>query len=342
MGWALAKAGLYSTAWKSAGKTPGSLKAAQYVCVSVLESIAKALLEEIRVHQDTNQGFAGASSGSYTQTVYTRDLFYKLFHDIKCFGRRVQLSNLDMDVLLKYLSRDLPRISIKDDTIKVNLLATSFANIEPVSEQDRAVAALRQTVHDVVSRIEGLSARIQDCDNKAKEALASKSSNSKTVARYALRSRKLAQTTQESSFDMLANLEQTLVSIDNASSTVDIMASLRQGVTILSSLNQAVGGAEKVAELMDELHDNIGDADEIGREISSLAGNISDAELEDELEQMLVEEKQKEHASTPITESRTESETSIEDTLNSAPKPPQTPPKSKEEDLVDQLSSLQI
>lgn len=350
--WALTKTGLYSSAWKSAGNSPGSLKHMQYVSVSALETAATQLLGAIRLHQDTNQGFAGSGgAGSYTQTVYTKDLFLKLFSKISVDGRKLSFSALDLDVLLRYLSRDLPRVSVKDDTIKVNISAKSFADITPVSEQDRAVANLRQTVHDVILRIDGLSAKIEACDKNAKEALASKRSNSKTVARYALRSRKLAQTTQENALDMLANLEQTLASIDNASSTIDIMASLQQGVGILSSLNRAVGGAEKVAELVDELHDTMADTEEIGREISSLAAGVDEADLEDELEELLKEEQAKEKKrnepskkieAKPEENAQISPNLSVEEQLKTAPKPPQTIPKLTTEDLAEELSQIHI
>lgn len=350
--WALTKTGLYSSTWKSAGNSPGSLKQMQYVSLSALETAATHLLGAIRLHQDSNQGFAGSGgAGSYTQTVYTKDLFYKLFHKISLDGHKFSFSTLDLDILLRYLSRDLPRISIKDDTIKVDISAKSFADITPVSEQDRAVANLRQTVHDVVLRIDGLSTKIEACDKNAKEALASKRSNFKTVTRYALRSRKLAQTTQESALDMLANLEQTLASIDNASSTIDIMTSLQQGVGILSSLNRAVGGAEKVAELVDELHDTMADTDEIGREIRSLAADVDEADLEDELEKMLKEELAKENKKDELSQkveakpeetSQIGSGLSVEEQLKSAPKPPQNVPKVPTEDLAEKLSQIHI
>lgn len=337
----MSKTGLYSTAWKSVGSAPGSLKSIQYVSVDTLETVAKSFLKNIKAHQESNSGFAGSSAGSYTNSVYTKDLFTKLFSKVKCFSRDIELSSTDMNVLLKYLSRDLPRLSIKDDTIKINLAATSFANIEPVSEQDRAVAALKQTIHDIAARIDGLSTRIEECDNKAKTALASKSSHGKTVARYALRSRKLAQTTQVDSFNMLANLEQTLTSIDTATSTVDIMASLKQGVGILSTLNQSVGGAEKVAELVDELQDNIADTDEISREISSLGIQVDEAEIDDEFEQLLAEENKKKNASAEQSDKKPQQ--ALEDVLKSAPLPPkEVPSAEKDDDIADKLSSLQL
>lgn len=364
MSWAFTKTGLYSSAWKSAGNTPGSLKPTQYVSVSVLETVATALLAAIKNHHDINQGFAGSGgAGSYTQTVYTKDLFYSLFSEIEIeikspknlannHNHKTKLSSLDLDVLVRYLSRDRPRLSVKGDTIKINLSATSYADISMVTEQDRAVANLRQTVHDAVLRIDGLSARIAACDTSAKEALASTRSNAKTMARYALRSRKLASTTQVSALDMLEKLEQTLMSIDNASSAVDVMASLRQGVGILASLNQAVGGAEKVAELVDELNDAMADNDEIGREISSLAGGVVDEDaLEEELQQMLLEEqasKEQEEVKRPSpeqeqeVEQEQEQELSVEEQLKTAPKPPQTVPESDTADLVAQLSQIHI
>ena len=114
------------------------------------------------------------------------------------------------------------------------------------------------------------------------------------MAKYALQSKRLAESAQVKCLDMLANLEHVLGSIDHATSHVDIVSALQSGISIVGRLNQAIGGAEKVSELMDQLRDQISESDEIGNEIAQLAGATADEqEIEDELQELEVQENAK-------------------------------------------------
>lgn len=372
--WALSKAGLYNPAWKSSGSSLGSLKQEKYVFVAGVEVISKALLNQLKldITSPTSGRLSknsasqkplheivtfGAPSG-YTRSVFTRDLFYTIYSEVEIppntppynlstkAPRLLELTSHDLDVLLSYLSIDNPKISVSDDVVKVNLNANSLKDLEPISEKDRAVANLRDTVEQVCHRTNVLSVHIDTCDSKIRKILASSSSNKQSLAKSILKSRKLAQQTQDSTLSMLTKLEQTLASIDSAVNNVEIMEALNQGVTILSDLNKQVGGAEKAAQLVDDLDDAIADTEEIGQQIGALASStVDEDQVEDELDQMLKEEQDKNQKEKE--ENKQSSTEVLKNQLDSMPQVPTKPPsdsklEEKEDDIASQMEKLQI
>lgn len=371
--WALQKAGLYNPDWKSAlknGRELGTLKKEKYVSVTALETVATALLNTLErdmesvslievtkrfrgsrgeniLHDSKNKIFTMGTPGGYTRTVFTKDMFYATYSRVTIppravpysqysnKPREIELSPTDLDVLIVYLTKDVPKLSIKDDTIKLQLSVVNERDISPVTEKDRAVANMRSTVEEVIQRVDTLTVHIDSCDQRARQALESKSSNRTSLARYAVRSRKLALQSQEAALGMLTNLEKTLLSIDTAESNTQVMEALQNGVGILNSLNKEIGGAEKVAELMDELDDEMADTEDIGRQIGALASSkIDEGDVDDELEALLKQE-----------QGKTREQPS--DSIPEMPKVPASIPKSspseeeaEEENMITQLEGM--
>lgn len=371
--WALSKTGLYNPTWKSSGSSLGSLKQEQYVYVAGVEAVSKALLNQLKkdITSPSSERLSknsaahpiheivtfGAPSG-YTRSVFTRDLFYTIYSEVeippntppynlsKNTPKSIDLTSHDLDVLLSYLSIDNPKISVSQDVVKVNINSTSAKDLEPISEKDRAVANLRDTVEQVCHRTNALSAHIDTCDSKIRKILASSSSNRQSLAKSILKSRKLAQQTQNATLSMLTKLEQTLASIDSAVSNVDVMEALNQGVSILSDLNKQVGGAEKAAQLVDDLDDAIADTEEIGQQIGALTSSaVDEDQVEDELDQMLKEEQDKKQEKE--NEQKQKSAEDLKNQLNSMPEVPTKLPSTSEsekenDDIASQLEKLQI
>lgn len=299
--WALEKSGLYSGRWMSCERN-GSLKDEKYIIVSVLEDVASRIMRELE--QDQN--------GTYTQTVYTRGLFQDF-----CAGiDGLDLSPTDIDVILVFLDRDLHQISVKQDTIK---LLSDGSKPLVVTEQDRAVANLRQTLHDATNRVDHLTVRIDNILQTVRDAIARKHT---TRAKYALKSKRLAENAQLAALEMVSKLEHTLHSIDTAFTDAEIFSALKDGVGILTGLNQAVGGAEKVVELADELENALSDTDAIQQEIERLTRGtnvVDEDELEEEFEKMLEQETAAKR---------------VGDLLTSAPRPPKTVPEGNQQNEI--------
>ncbi|KAA8913817.1 hypothetical protein TRICI_003099 [Trichomonascus ciferrii] len=272
LSWALNKSGLWDTSWHAGGSTVGTLRDMRYVVVSELTKLADRLVLRIK-----NQ--LAVNSSSYTHSVYTRAMFYELLTE-----EEPGISQVDCDCITRYLSRDRQLLAADSDTIKLCLNRP----LSPVSEQDKAVANLRSTINDISKRVDGLSARIKQCTQRAQTALQDKN---RVLAKYAIQSRKMAQETQAKSLDMLTNLEHVLTQIDSSSGHLETVNALKSGVDILGNLNKAVGGAEKVGDLMDQLRDQTEETDAIGNEISQLTNTVIDEDdIDLELEQLVQQE----------------------------------------------------
>lgn len=274
LSWALNKSGLWDTSWHAGGSTIGTLRDERYVVVSELSKLSDKLILRIKDHLAVN-------SSSYTHSVFTRTMFCQLLAQ-----QEAGLSQVDCDCIIKYLSRDRQLLTTDNDTIKLCLNKP----LSPISEQDKAVANLRSTIDDISKRVDGLSLRIKQCTERAQTALQDKN---RVLAKYAIQSRKMAQETQATSLDMLTNLEHVLTQIDSSSGHLETVNALKSGVDILGSLNKAVGGAEKVGDLMDQLRDQTEETDAIGSEISNLTNTVIDEDdIDQELEQLAQQETQ--------------------------------------------------
>lgn len=335
--WAFEKAGLYDSTWKSAprnGKDVGNLKKEKYVAVLAVDVVAKALLNAIEkdikstsimglvktassttgvsAEEPSNELLVMGTPSGYTRSVFTKNAFYSMYNRVKIppktgpynqsstTPRDIELSELDLDVLLVYLSKDKHKLSIKNNIIKVQLSAENEKEISPISEKDEAVANMKSTIEEIVKRVNALSTHVDSCDKKARTALSSKSSNRQSIAKYAIKSRRLAQEAQDSALKLLSNLEKTLLSIDTATNNMQVMGALETGVDILRSLNKEIGGAEKITELVDELGDEMADTEDIEKRLGSLAvSKVSEEDLDEELEAMLKQEQKKESVTKP-------------------------------------------
>lgn len=300
LSWALNKSGLWDTSWHAGGNTIGTLRDEKYVVVCELTKLTDKLVLRIKEQLAVNPS-------SYTHSVFTRAMFCELLSE-----QEPSLSQVDCDCIIKYLSRDRQLLAADSDTVKLCLNKT----LSPISEQDKAVANLRSTINEISRRVEGLSVRIKQCTVRAQSALQDKN---RVLAKYAIQSRKMAKETQASSLDMLTNLEHVLTQIDSSSGHMETVNALKSGVDILGRLNKAVGGAEKVGDLMDQLRDQTDETDAIGNEISQLTNTVIDEDdIDQELEQL----------------ARQETKTQLK---NLSPAPNKEPQAQEEDEHIDHL-----
>jgi charged multivesicular body protein 7 len=95
---------------------------------------------------------------------------------------------------------------------------------------------------------------------------------------------------------MLAQLEQVYTNIERAADQVEIVRIMEASTAVLKGLHAEVGGAERVEQVVEELREEMGNVDEVGKIIAE-AGDpslvVDDEEVDDELEAMEREEKEK-------------------------------------------------
>ncbi|ANB11235.1 hypothetical protein AWJ20_4038 [Sugiyamaella lignohabitans] len=294
--WVLSYTKVWDSSWKSIGPKAelGTLKKEKYISIQALETIGNAIWANL----ENEHGI----TASYTNGVFTKEMLTSLLSEVSVTKKihntvqtsRVLLSPTDIEVVLKYLVRDKNKLISDGQIYKVN-----SRNASPlITQKDIAIANLRSTILQVTDRVNGLSDQIADCDLKARNALERKN---KPVAVYALKSKKLAESSQVKALDMLSNLELLVGKIDDATDQAEIVSALSSGAEILTTLNSTIGGAEKVGDLMDQLRDQADETDEIGREISSMVGrSVDEDEVESELDLMLAEERQKQLDKLPV------------------------------------------
>jgi len=205
------------------------------------------------------------------------------------------LSTTDFDILLRYLSRDKPCLSMSSSTIK--LKSTSESTPQPITQQDTDIANLRTLINALEIQVSALTDRITTLDISAREAVAAK----RTIqAKSALRSKKLAETTLHTRSATLSQLEETYTAIQTAADQVAIVSAMSASANVLKSLHAEVGGTEGVEEVVDRLRDEMENVDEVGRVLNEANTSKVDEEDVDEefaaMERADKEKREKEEA----------------------------------------------
>lgn len=278
--WALSKTGLYDPSFHSGHA--GYLQNQKYVLIKQLDTYSTMVLDCLRK--------TSGVSTIYSRSVFTPELFDSLITSAlrQYYGQSASLlTEDDFKCIMKYLTRDKRYFSMNTEGIIKIIDLSAPDRISEITERDRAVASLRSTIAQVSNRVDRLSDSIKSSRAKATKALESKN---KTLAKYALRSSKMEEHAQEKALEMLENLESVLSKIDEASDQVDVVNTLQSGVQLLGTLNETVGGAERVGDLMDKVKEKMEDTDAITHELNQLTDPIDEDELEDQLNTMLQEE----------------------------------------------------
>lgn len=204
-----------------------------------------------------------------------------------------RLSDMDLNVLLAFMSRDKNMVVFDGHVVKLRgQSADPSSNDSIVTEEDRAVAQLREVMDSLTHQTGVLSKRIDDLTVTAKEAVLRKN---RVSALAALKQKKQAEAALTTRFATLAQLEATAAQIEQASGQVQVVQAMAASADALKSLNAQVGGAEGVEGVVDRLRDQMDAADEINRILvdpTTSASNvvIDEGEIDDELAALEKEE----------------------------------------------------
>lgn len=157
----------------------------------------------------------------------------------------------------------------------------------------------------------------------------------KSRAMAALRAKKLANTTLERRQASLEQVSGILLSIDEAATQVQMVRAMEASTDVLKDLNKQVGGVERVDSVMEGLKEQMADVEDVSKVIGEVGTEgpgavVDEDELNEEIEAILREEKEKEN--TPkrqAEEERAASSQRLEEEktaklLESAPSVPQT------------------
>lgn len=270
--WSLTQLGLTGAfTFGSDDRLPGG----QFVVVANLEAASKAVAEQT------------AALSSRFERTFTKVQFETEFRDSILKGH--QLSETDMQVLLKFMSRDQGLLLYDGKTIKIRNPAA--AQETAITAEDETIASLKELTEYLEHQTSVLEKKIEELTITAKEAVTKKN---RVSALAALKSKKLAEASLQKRFATLGQLEEVSAKIEQAADNVQLVKVMGASTDVLKNLNAQVGGAEGVEEVVDHLREQIGQADEVSSILAEQGPVVDEGEIDDELEAMLQDEKQRE------------------------------------------------
>ncbi|CAG8978999.1 hypothetical protein HYALB_00009901 [Hymenoscyphus albidus] len=223
---------------------------------------------------------------SRADRVFPRSEMKWRFGDLLGEGR--MLSEHDFGVLLKFLQRDRGVLVYDDETVKL-----CQGEREEITEEDTTIVSLKTLIKDLEIQTQVLTKRVEELEITAKDAVTRKN---RVAALAALRSKKLAETTLTKRHATLAQLEEVFNKIEQAADQVELIRVMEASTQALSSLNKAVGGVERVDDVVDQLREQMSQVDEVGNVIAEVgqgATVVDETEVDDELEAMERQEREK-------------------------------------------------
>lgn len=229
---------------------------------------------------------------SRADRIYSKTAFKEEFGDV--LGAESVLSESDMEIFLTYLGREKGVLSYDGETVKLK----AAGNKAPlgITAEDTTIAALKTLIGDLELQTTVLGRRVDELAVTAKEAVTRKN---RVAALAALRSKKLAETTLEKRHATLGQLEEVFTKIEQAADQVELVNVMEASSRVLSGLNKEVGGVERVDDVVDQLREQMTQVDEVGNVIAEVgqgAGAVDEMEVDDELEVMEREEREKREA----------------------------------------------
>lgn len=234
------------------------------------------------------KGFGERSAGLVTrfERTFSKAHFGKEFADQLVPGR--VLSETDMDVLLRFLSRDRDVLLYDGSTVKIRDSTTEEGGL---TAEDASVAHLKELLSYLNHQTRALSAKIDELDSTAKAAVKNKN---RIAALASLKSKKIAEASLQARYNTLASLEETAGKIQQASDNVAVVRVMEASGEALKRLNAAVGGAEGVEGVVERLRSQMDTADEVNAIMSESGTVVDEGEIDEELAAIEDEERRKE------------------------------------------------
>ncbi|KAM4055695.1 snf7 domain-containing protein [Hirsutella rhossiliensis] len=259
MYWALRQVGILG-----AVRGDDKLPKGRFVIVQNVEAASKALAQKTA---ESTSRFGRVFTKSQLRT----ELLANLVAD-------QQLSDTDVDVLLKFLSRDKDMIEYDGQTIRFR----ETGEPRGITEEDAAIASIKELTASLKHQASLLDARINQLNQEAKDAVIRKN---RITALAALKSKKLAESSLSKRYATLNQLEEVAAKIEQASDQVQLVNIMESSAGALRNLNAKVGGADRVDSVMDRLREQMNDTDEVTAILAeSMGAPVDESEIDEELE----------------------------------------------------------
>ncbi|KAF1846724.1 uncharacterized protein K460DRAFT_286508 [Cucurbitaria berberidis CBS 394.84] len=284
--WTVLRWGLRQVGVLGQLKSPDKLEVGNFVVVKNIEVAADEILKKMKEHTST------------ADRVLSRTDFLKRFST--ALNPAAPLTTNDLDILLLFLARDRQAISYNAQAIKFK--PENEPVPLPVTEEDAAIANLRDTLANIHAQIPPLMEKITIADAAAREAVAAKQM---VRAKAALRSKKLTESALAQRSDVALQLESVYTDLQKAADQVEVVEAMRAGAAALKGLNDKVGGAEGVQGVVDAVNEQMATTEEITNIINETSQPLDEAEIDDEFEALeKVEREKQEHKEAEKTAAR--------------------------------------
>lgn len=263
----------------------------RFVVLQNLEAAAKSFSDAVADRASLSSPFERTFSKAHFRRTFEGSLLPLADRE----EQQQRLSETDLDVLVRFLSRDKGVLATDGHTIKIRTSTAAGAADATITEEDAAIASLKELAEDLTRQTEALTRRVDDLQTAAQDAVRRKN---RVAGLAALKSRKIAEAALAQRHATLRQLEEVAARLQQAADNVQMVRTMRASTAALRGLNAAVGGAGRVDEVLDALREQMGEVDEVGGLIAEVgrgvAGAVDEVELDDELEAMLAEERGKE------------------------------------------------
>jgi charged multivesicular body protein 7 len=328
--WAVAGWALRTVGWMDGLGRTDKLPGGQWVVLGNVEAAGK------------NFGEVSAELNTRFERTFSKAHFSKEFADRIVSGRT--MSETDVEVLLRFLSRDREVVLYDGATVKIRDESTEEGT--SLTEADKSIAHLKELLGYLQHQTEVLKRKVDELNNAAKQAVADKN---RVVALASLRSKKIAEASLQARYNTLASLEETAGKIQQASENVAVVRVMEASGEALKSLNAAVGGTEGVEGVAERLREQMDTADEINTIMNEEHVVVDEGEIDDELAAIEAQEKKKEEEKAAA-ERKEKEESEAEETRKRLeavegvkPLPEKEEVVEKEvEDTADQLSRITL
>ena len=282
-GWALKQLGVAD--WLRGNGLPKG----QYVVIANVEEAGKQ--------------FAATTASAVTDSRFERT--WSKAHFLQTYNEHVKLeqgsadakllTETDLDVLLVFLSRDKDVILYDGSTFKIKAPSddNSSQQQQSITSEDTTIASIKELISSLTHQTHLLALRISELDKTARAAVQSKN---RIAALAALKQKKLAEQTLEGRYASLTQLEAVAAKIQEASDSVAMVKIMETSTKVLESLNEQVGGVDRVENLTSKLREQMAEVDEVNTilaEAGSGQVGVDEEEIDEELEEMLAEEQGK-------------------------------------------------
>ena len=200
----------------------------------------------------------------------------------------------DVELVLTFLSRDCsPRLVVKQGGL-VKLSSTQTEAVQPISQEDRSIITVKETLGKLDVQINSLNDQIRNRNSEIKSAL---NACEKRKALSLLHSRKALEKQLESRQAVRSNLRHVMDKIEEAKSDVEVIKAFRAGEQVLRHvLNSDEIKLANVDKLMDDFGELIERHDQVhnAMAISSQFEDLDQDQLIDQLNALEAEKREDE------------------------------------------------